>query len=588
MATQRGTIDRAKLPHVHVRSHHSENIRTVGNFSPQLTLVVRQIQKLQASHACSRNARLSINALPREILSIVWTDVIYNSAIIGKDAVWILARVSKLWADIVLISSEMWCDIGGAFSPKRVVWALKKSAGRRLHIFLEGPEWNVVNTFYIVFGERHRWAELRISAALPRLWPVLRPVSLPSLESVQFQMGYQTWSVIEPPNLLGSPGLRSLVLDTTPLNWLAPSGIPKGIRSLTIRVIRYGPTFSQLFALLSEIPLLEELQLERLGVPGGGHGPPTSSMAEQKLLELPYLRKLVLSRVDGKLPSLLLSSIRAENCHSLAAVPVDLVSSRNSTRSLRAILAPMASFTKKLFFNISSNGKSRYAVLSTSNEYDAFAPRAGMKTIGFTIGFPLGPGFKKLPEAVSFIAYTTTPISMSIQCFHHSDQTAINELDWDQLPSLDDLTINRPCDPFPILFNLCKAQGPRKSPRWPCPRLTVLRLPGQEYLSFGFRFFLYQRWGSPEHDGLKRDASRPVRLTRCQAQESEVTKLLSPEEMAHFADVWEEPVLPLEHDLFPGFDFSAGFDPSADPDFAAEFDLLIFEPLPVPPYTPYI
>ncbi|KAG8934614.1 hypothetical protein FRC00_011958 [Tulasnella sp. 408] len=459
----------------------------------------------------------------------------------------------------------MWCDISSAFSPKRVRWAINKSAGRRLHIFLEGPQWNAVHAFYIVLGECHRWAELRISAGLSRLLRELRLVSLPLLESAQFQMGYRTWSVIEPPNLLGSPGLRSLVLDTTPLNWLAPSVIPKGIRSLSIRVIQNGPTFSQLFALLSEIPLLEELQLERLGPPRDNQ--PASSNAEQRPLELLYLRKLVLIRVEGTLPSLLLSSIRAENCHSLVAVPVDPVSSRNLTRSLRAILAPMASFTEKLFLNISSNDRSRYAVLSTLNEHHAFAPRAGMKTTGFTIGFPLGPGFKKLQEAVSFIAYTTTPISMSIHCFNQPDQTAINELDWDQLPSLDELAIHRPCDPLPILFSLCKARGPRKSPRWPCPRLTVLRLPGQEYLGLGFRFFLHQRWGPLEHDALKRDASRPARLTLCQAQESEVTKLLSLEEMGYFADVWEEPMLP------PEFDLLAGFDLPVESDLDAGFDL---------------
>ncbi|KAG8897928.1 hypothetical protein FRC01_011101, partial [Tulasnella sp. 417] len=235
----------------------------------QIPPVVRQIEQLQARNSRAQNASLPINTLPRELLSLVWTDVIYDSALASKDAVWTLAQVSKLWANILLTSSEMWCDISSAFSQKRIGWALKKSAGRQLRIFL-GAERNVADIFNMVVPERHRWAELRFTAGLPRLISALRTVSLPRLESAVFRMNrHNIWPTIEPPNLIESPGLHRLELDTTPLNWLSPSTVPKGIRSLNIRCIQGGPFFPQLVALLSETTLLEELQLERLGFPQG-------------------------------------------------------------------------------------------------------------------------------------------------------------------------------------------------------------------------------------------------------------------------------------------------------------------------------
>ncbi|KIO31936.1 hypothetical protein M407DRAFT_217222 [Tulasnella calospora MUT 4182] len=547
--TSESSATRTRATSPHAGAQYGEDIRTSENFIPQLTSVVRQVEQFQASHARARNARLPIHTLPRELLSLVWTEVIYNSALNGGDAVWILAQVSKLWADVLFISSEMWCDISSAFSQKRIGWALEKSAGRRLRIFL-GGERNVTDTFDIVFPERHRWGELWLTAGLPKLISKLRAESLPLLELAKFRMRRHIGFAVEPPNLLGSPGLRSLLLDSTPPNWLSPSAVPKGIRSLSIRLIPNGPTFSQLVDLLSELPLLEELKLEHLDPPRGGHS--AGSKGGQKPIVLPHLSKLLLFHVEETLLSLLLSSIRAENCYSLVAAPFDLALSQNSSRSLRAFLAPMASFTEKLFLNISNDFGRKYAVLSTLDEHDPFSPRAGMKTTGFTIGFPVGRNYEMLQEAVSFIAYTPTPISMSVHDIRYSDHAAIADLDWDQLPSLRELTINHPFDPSPILLNLCKPQGPRKSPRWPCPQLTVLRLPGLEHLPLGFCGFLEQRWGPPEDDGLLRDASRPARLLLCQAPKSQLADLLSPEEMAYFADVWEESAPVAQTELTTG------------------------------------
>lgn len=538
---QRGIIFRATLPLT--MAQYEQNIRTSGDVISQLTSVVRQAEQFQARQARARNGLLPIHTLPREMLSQIWTYVTYNSVTIGKDAVWILVQVSKIWADIIFISSEMWCDISSAFSKKRTEWALKKSAGRPLHIFL-GMEYGVAEIFNMVLPLCHRWRELRLAAGLPEITISLRAVSLPMLESLQIQPRPGTGNIVEPPNLLASPGLRSLILDYIPLDWPSPSSVPGGLRSLTIRYTRNGPTFSQLFALLSSTPLLEQLALDGLGPPPGGQ--PASSEADQKPLVMPHLRKLRISRLEQTLTPTILSCIKAENCRTLIVVPFNLPSSQNATKGLRALLDPIASSSEELFLTIINISGSGYAILSTFEANQTAASSARMQPTGFSVGFHLGPNCENLQAVVSFLSYTPIPISLTIRCYEQSTTAAFAAIDWDQLPSLRRLIIFPLLDPSPILFSLCKPRGPRQAPRWPCPQLTVLKFPGLNYVPLGFCAFLRQRWGPPEIDGLVRDTSRPARLSLCQIPKERLSKTLSPESMAHFADDWEESAPPLQ------------------------------------------
>lgn len=522
-------------------AQYDENIRTSVDVISQLASVVRQAEQFQARQARARNALLPIHTLPRELLSQIWTYVTYNSATIGEDAVWVLVQVSSLWGDIIFISSEMWCDISSTFSKKRTEWALKKSAGRPLHVFL-GMGGGVAETFNMVLPQCHRWRELRLAAGLPEITLSLRVVSLPMLESLQIHPWHGVGNIIEPPNLLASPDLRSLLLDYIPLDWSSPSSVPEGLRSLTVRYTRSGPTFSQLLALLSSIPLLEELVLDALGSPPGGQ--PASSEADQKPIRMAHLRKLKISRLEGTLISALLSSLQANNCRTLIVVPFNLPSSENSTKSLRALLAPIVSPTEELFLTIIG---SEHAILSTWEVNPAIASSATrMQPSGFTIGFHVGPNFENLHAVVLFLAYTPIPISLTIRRYNQSTQAAFTKLDWHQLPSLHQLTIysESSMDPTPILFSLCTPRGPRQSPRWPCPQLTLLKLPGLQYVPLGFCAFLQQRWGPPEIGGFVRDPSRPARLSLCQAPKERLSTILSPESMAHFAEVWEESAPP--------------------------------------------
>lgn len=360
----------------------------------------------------------------------------------------------------------------------------------------------------------------------------LRVISLPILEHLELRARP---GIVEPPNLLASPSLRTLMLYSVPLDWISPS-VPAGVRSLGLCNIRDGPTFSQLMKLLSSTPMLEELRLEGVYLTSDSRPP----IDKKTTLDMPHLQKIRVVNLTREATSSLLSSIRTSQCRSLVATPLDLSTLPDYTRNLRKLLAPMASSTPELFLDIGGS-EFAFAVISSERPSQPFVVPSITGRGGFVLGFRDNDCVREIHYLISFVEYTPTPISLSLNSRRPRINAAIEGLDWDQLPSLRQLEIKSNFYLLPIFRSLSTPRGTRESLRWPCPHLSVLKFPGMQFIPFEFRTFLADRWGPIEHDGLKVDSSRPTRLALCHAPKKGLSSILFPRTaMAHYAEVWEE------------------------------------------------
>ncbi|KAG8934615.1 hypothetical protein FRC00_011959 [Tulasnella sp. 408] len=362
----------------------------------------------------------------------------------------------------------------------------------------------------------------------------LRVISMPILEHLELKARPGPAVHVEPPNLHGSPSLRTLVLHSVPLDWPSPS-VPGGVRSLGICNIKNGPTFSQLLALLSSTPMLEELRLEGVYLTSESSPP----VEQQRTLDLPYLQTIRMVNLARETTNRLLSSIRAGQVRSLVATPLDLSTLPDYTRHIQKLVAQIASSAQEIFLDI---GGSEFA-LAVISSYKASEP-FGIPPItgraGFVLGFRTNHYDRDIQNFVSFVAYTPIPISLSLNSRQPWTNIAIERLDWDQLPSLRQLEIKSHYDLGPTFRNLSRPRGPRHSPRWPCPNLSILKFPGMEKGPSGFVTFLLDRWGPPAHAGLVIDRSRPVKLALCHAPKKALSKYFSEGLIAHYAKVWED------------------------------------------------
>ncbi|KAG8986123.1 hypothetical protein FRB90_004203 [Tulasnella sp. 427] len=299
-----------------------------------------------------------------------------------------------------------------------------------------------------------------------------------------------------------------------------------------------------MLSLLSSTTRLEVLLLDRVGLPPGGHN--WGSADEQKPVTMPHLRKLGLLRTDSIFIQKLVSCIQAGNC-TLIALQYTTLSSINF---LRSRVASIASSAEKIFLHIDDHEDQGLISISTFDHLNKIRPfsvsEATSDVTGFSVVFLTGPNSVNLEQAMPFIAYTPIPISMTLHSSPKASQAALARLDWDRLPSLCELRTEPYINIPPILYRLSGPRGPRHAPRWPCPKLTILRLLRLKFLPPAFVWHLHLRWGPPESDdGLKRDPSRPAQLTLCQAPLQGISKLLSPDAMKHFAEEWEDSV-PVE------------------------------------------
>ncbi|KAG8979978.1 hypothetical protein FRC05_007421 [Tulasnella sp. 425] len=525
-------------------SHYDHVIRTTNITLAQLRSAarpnlsdIRQAEQLRADQACARNAFLPIYSLPDELLTTIWKYVTYDSYLRGIDGAWVLAQVSKAWANIILSSSEPWCDINSEFSQQRTQLALQKSTERPLNVSLGSGE-DVAERFNLVLPHCHRWRELRLAVGLPEITITLRVISMPMLKHLELRARPDVEGTqAELPNMQASPMLRTLSLDRVSANWPSPS-IPVGLRSLVIRNIRRAPTISQLLALLSSTPQLEDLQLERIDIRSTG-GPP---IGEQKPLNMPCLQRVRISHMARQVVTALLSLIRTNQCHHVFATPIELSTLPHHARRLTNLLSKISSSTRRIFVEI-DNSSNALAVVSSIEAKERSSVLSATGGSGFVLEFRSSGNYQDIQNIVSFLAYTPIPISLSIRSREYWLDCAVAEMDWDQLPSLQQLEIqlSYPEGLSPILDNLSKPRGPRHYPRWPCPNLSVLKFPGVETVPDGFMRFLLGRWGPPAHDGLKIDSSRPVRLSLCHGPKGVLSKYPFCKFMGHFAEVWEDP-----------------------------------------------
>ncbi|KAG9020277.1 hypothetical protein FS837_008380, partial [Tulasnella sp. UAMH 9824] len=414
----------------------TENALAELRKSPGASFInIKQTEQSRADQARARNALLPIQTLPNELLLKIWSHVAYELALKGSNGVWILAQVSKVWADIILSSSDLWCNINSQFSQRRTRWALQKSSERPIHVFL-GTERGVEECFDTVLPQCHRWRELRLALGLPEITMTLRVISLPILEHLELRARLGGAAPVEPPNLLASPSLRTLMLYSVPLDWISPS-VPAGVRSLGICNIRDGPTFSQLLTLLSSVPMLEELRLEGVYLTSESNPP----AEQQKTPEMPYLQKIRIVNLARETTNRLLSSIRANQVRSLVATPLDLPTLPDHTRNIRKLMAKIASSAQEIFLDIGGS-EFALAVVSSYEPSEPFRLPPATGRAGFVLGFRTNSDYARdIQNFVSFVAYTPTPISLSLNSRQPWINVAIESLDWDQLPSLRQLEI---------------------------------------------------------------------------------------------------------------------------------------------------
>ncbi|KAG8986124.1 hypothetical protein FRB90_004204 [Tulasnella sp. 427] len=221
---------------------------------------------------------------------------------------------------------------------------------------------------------------------------------------------------------------------------------------------------------------------------------------------MPNLCNIRVSHMMRGAINLLLSSIQAPQCRRVVASPLDLTTLPRYQRHLNTLLTKIATFTEEIHVEIGGSNV-RHALLSS------WEPPS-LDSVPFLNGQPgfffvfqadnLAQDFKNL---ISFIAYTQTPISLSIESRSHHVKVAIEQIDWDQLPSLRQLKIRSCFSLQPIFLKLSQPRGPRHAMRWPCPQLSVLKLVGYDRVNDGFVMFLANRWGGRgrEGSGMTRD-----------------------------------------------------------------------------------
>ncbi|KAG8971498.1 hypothetical protein FRB90_010485, partial [Tulasnella sp. 427] len=258
-------------------------------------LDIRRMQQFRLELVRTRNALLPVHSLPQELLLAIWECFVYESNLKCQDGVWILAQVSKAWADVVRTSSGMWCDIGGDFSQRRIEQALWKSSERLLCLSLVNPNDDLSEKFNMLLPQAHRWLELQLAASLPEIVMTMRVMDFPALELLEMWPNWEYPLTAEPPNLLAFPKLRTLILHGIPLDWAEPL-LPVGLQSLSI--VNFpdgvtGPTFSQLLSLLSSVPLLQEFHLERLDLQSRALPP----IGSQKPINMPNLCNIRVSHM---------------------------------------------------------------------------------------------------------------------------------------------------------------------------------------------------------------------------------------------------------------------------------------------------
>ncbi|KAG8981720.1 hypothetical protein FRB90_007059, partial [Tulasnella sp. 427] len=456
---------------------HDEAIRLVEYTLSELlkatgacVLDVQRVQEFRLQLVQHRNALLPIHKLPQELLLVIWGQVTYDAASEFHDGTWTLAQVSKAWADVIVTSPGMWCDISSEFSQSRIEKALQKSSERLLYLSLITTDNNLSEKFDMLLPHAPRWKELQLDTWLPEIILTMRVMDFPALEVLEMWPHWDNPSLAEPPNLLTFPKLHTLILHAVPLDWAEPL-LPVGIRSLSIIDFEHGPTFSQILALLSSVPFLEELELEEI-VFGFQTLPAPES---QKPITMPRLRNVRLVQMARAALNTLLVSIQLPQCTRLVASPLDLTTLPRYQRHLHARLTSIAPYTPEIHLNIEETDVGIATLSSHKPSHRHLTPPLNGPP-GFFFGFRTQDPSRDIQNAINFIAYTQTPVSMSIDAVSAAINAAVEQIDWDQLPSLQRLDIRSDFSLQPIFAGLSQPRGPRHALRWPCPRLSTLKL----------------------------------------------------------------------------------------------------------------
>lgn len=468
----------------------------------------------------TRNALTPINNLPTEIIVRIWALAARDSAESGHDMLRSLAGVCKWWRDKVLAHSELWGEgVSTHFSEQRVTWAIQKSGGRDLYVYVDNGALNRhQDRFDQVLPHAHRWASLTLS--LDRYSDsifTLRILHLPKLQRLEIRRWGNRFfhNPVEPP---GAPNLQVLHLTAVPMNWDAME-LPR-LRVIKLeRVTRMGPSLDQIFNLILSAPALEELVLQKVVVQPSEDAiydlePETSN---HPYISAPSLQTLRLNEMETEVAAWILCSLRSTRYRLVIVdfLPTSILQTHLS--HLHFCLTDTFSYEIGLTVEVS------YQVISIHTAGMPDRPEESLVGArGLELQFGSVNPAEDLERVSSFFAERHVPLTIEITFAATQFQDHLPSLQLHKLSSLRTLRIGYPIYPGTLLHVLEQPMGPRHNLWWPCPLLSTLEIGSHDYIpepglveleAEEVVEFLRRRWGDPPQEDFTLGQNRPTRLS---------------------------------------------------------------------------
>ncbi|KAG8905500.1 hypothetical protein FRB99_008845 [Tulasnella sp. 403] len=271
------------------------------------------------------------HALPTELLMDIIYLCLFDATEYHK-ALHLLARVCRLWRDIILSHRPFWSVIDSSFGAKWIQWALKRSGDTPLAILsrtnyasqkrYKPPSFEDFAPFILRNIHRCRRLIIHTEPITPLYHPILNKVQK-ILESPHSQR-LESYSIVLPfSDQEPEVTVATLALDPSwkvrRLNLLGnyfPWGMPIAQNLMDLRMIQYlydgSASFSGLTNLICDSPGLQRLELRHVGIKGEI---PRTILSP---IHLPFLTRLVIAKVPTEATRTLLHSIDAPNCRTLS------------------------------------------------------------------------------------------------------------------------------------------------------------------------------------------------------------------------------------------------------------------------------
>ncbi|KIO30034.1 hypothetical protein M407DRAFT_20891 [Tulasnella calospora MUT 4182] len=284
-----------------------------------LRSIQKQLERRVASVCRKRNTFSPVNALPPELLVIIFRISIDSEPVMVWSDRGSFMLVCHYWNHLVNNTPSLWTKIQKSAVPPNafITRALENSKDSPLEIEYNAAYGRTVqadeNAFLsAIFLHAHRWRKATLSVRegaqeLERM----TTLSAPLLESLSLSaLGDPERARDEPLDIFGGrppAKLQELFLECIPVPW-SPKTLCN-LKVLDITSIHHlSPSLDQLFAILSASPSLESLSILNVSFSGDANAPLPNP------IHMSTLKKLSLKEISPKITNRILAAIHAPEC----------------------------------------------------------------------------------------------------------------------------------------------------------------------------------------------------------------------------------------------------------------------------------